>query len=225
MCDKRSMQNILMPTNHCLHNQKGHTHRFKDQYNDHQINTTVVMYLLQPMKMIIYCRTCPTVSHKSKIKPFHWKLNNIKGMGSVICASLLERKQSSITMYVSIKVIIVATIFATVLNVLFQILNIFDIGIHKVIQEERFTVVSSWTSISTHQPTAQYLTPTCKFPLQCSRNPCSFILFRNGFKNTNIAAFHMIFRIITWFPCSNILLVPCTRQLLIKLTVTDTFIM
>jgi hypothetical protein len=64
-------------------------------------------------------------------------------MGSVICASLLERKQSSITMYVTIKVIIVATIFATVLNVLFQILNIFDIGIHKVIQEEHFTVVSS----------------------------------------------------------------------------------
>jgi len=70
--------------------------------------------------------------------------------------------------------------FATVLNMLFQILNIFDISIHKVIQEECFTVVSSWT----HQPRAQYLSPTCNIPLQCSRNPYSFILFRNKFKNT-----------------------------------------
>jgi len=55
-----------------------------------------------------------------------------------------ETKQRSITMYVTIKVRIVAIFFfATVLNMLFQILNIFDISIHKVIQEECFTVVSS----------------------------------------------------------------------------------
>jgi len=63
---------------------------------------------------------------------------------------------------------------------LFQILNIFDNSIHKVIQEECFTVISSWT----HQARAQYLRPTCNFPLQCSRNPCSFILFTNRFKKT-----------------------------------------
>lgn len=54
----------FMPINRCLHIQKGHSHRLEDQHTDCQINTPVVMYLLQPMKMITYCRTCTTVSHK-----------------------------------------------------------------------------------------------------------------------------------------------------------------
>ena len=63
VCDNRGTQNIVMPINCCLHNQKGHTHRLEDQHTDCQINTPVVMYLLQTMKMITYCRTCATVSH------------------------------------------------------------------------------------------------------------------------------------------------------------------
>ena len=77
------------------------------------------------------------------MKTIHLKLKTRKGMGSVTCASLLERKQDSITMYVKNKSDNCGYFFATVLNMLFQILNIFDISTHKVIQEERFTVVSS----------------------------------------------------------------------------------
>jgi len=63
VCDNRGTQNISMPINHCLHDQKGHNHRLEDQHTDCQINTHVVMYLLHPMKVITYCRTCTTVSH------------------------------------------------------------------------------------------------------------------------------------------------------------------
>jgi hypothetical protein len=70
MCHNKGMENILVPINSCLHNQKGHTHRLKDC----QLQTPARKNLLQPMKKITYWRTCITVSHKTsklKLKPFN----------------------------------------------------------------------------------------------------------------------------------------------------------
>lgn len=154
MYHKRGKENILMPINSCLHNQKGHTHRLKDQHSDYQLQNPAVIYLLQQLRWPFIAEhvsqhliKCQNWNQTTSLKVAKHKEHGI----SNLCIPLRNKTMQHHNVCKN-KSHNCGYSFAIVWNMLFQILNIFDIRIHKVIQKEWFTVVPSLSPISTHHP-------------------------------------------------------------------------